>query len=92
MKSTRSLSCLWARNAGLIRTALACVWLAAAPAQGADSPMTRPPELERDVQFWVRVYSQIDTNSGFIHDDQNLAVVYDTCTSPPTPLRTNASR
>jgi len=40
--------------------------------------MPRPPELERDVQFWIRVYSQVDTNSGFIHDEQNLAVVYDT--------------
>jgi membrane-bound lytic murein transglycosylase D len=54
------------------------VWLAAAPALGADTPMPRPAELEHDVQFWVRVYSQIDTNSGFIHDDQNLAVVYET--------------
>jgi membrane-bound lytic murein transglycosylase D len=40
--------------------------------------MPRPPELEHDVQFWIRVYSQVDTNSGFIHDEQNLAVVYDT--------------
>ena len=44
----------------------------------AENPMPRPPELERDVQFWIRVYSQVDTNSGFIHDEQNLAVVYDT--------------
>jgi membrane-bound lytic murein transglycosylase D len=40
--------------------------------------MPRPPELEHDVQFWVRVYSEVDTNSGFIHDDQNLAIVYET--------------
>src|SRR6202047_4859546 len=78
MNPTRSLRGLWARNAGLIRATVAFVWLAAAPVQGADSPMTRPAALERDVQFWVRVYSKIDTNSGFIHDDQNLAVVYDT--------------
>src|SRR5450432_37069 len=47
-------------------------------AVAADSPMPRPPELEHDVQFWVRVYSQVDTNSGFIHDEQNLGVVYET--------------
>src|SRR5471032_954944 len=47
-------------------------------AVAADNPMPRPPELERDVQFWIRVYSQVDTNSGFIHDEQNLGVVYDT--------------
>ena len=40
--------------------------------------MPRPPELERDVQFWIRVYTQIDTNSGFLHDQYNLGVVYDT--------------
>jgi membrane-bound lytic murein transglycosylase D len=40
--------------------------------------MPRPADLERDVQFWIRVYSQIDTNSGFLHDQSNLGVVYDT--------------
>lgn len=44
----------------------------------ADDPMPRPPQLERDVQFWIRVYTQIDTNAGFLHDEHNLAVVYDT--------------
>ena len=40
--------------------------------------MPRPPQLERDVQFWIRVYTQVDTNAGFLHDEHNLAVVYDT--------------
>ena len=40
--------------------------------------MPRPPELERDVHFWIRVYTEIDTNGGFLHDQYNLAVVYDT--------------
>jgi membrane-bound lytic murein transglycosylase D len=35
-----------------------------------------PAELERDVQFWIRVYSEITTSEGFIHDERNLAVVY----------------
>src|ERR1700761_4140273 len=43
----------------------------------ADDPMPRPPELERDVQFWIRVYSEVDTNGGFIYDEHNLAVVYE---------------
>ncbi|HTD29914.1 MAG TPA: transglycosylase SLT domain-containing protein [Steroidobacteraceae bacterium] len=46
------------------------------PLLAADDPMPRPPELERDVQFWIRVYTQIDTNSGFLHDQYNLGVVY----------------
>jgi membrane-bound lytic murein transglycosylase D len=49
----------------------------------ADSPMPRPPQLERDVQFWIRVYTQIDTNSGFLHDQYNLAVVYETLRFEP---------
>src|SRR6516225_1365715 len=52
--------------------------LTSSRAWAADDPMPRPAELERDVQFWVRVYSQIDTNAGFLHDQSNLGVVYDT--------------
>src|SRR5580658_7914715 len=55
----------------------ACVLATLAQAQSGE-PMPRPPQLERDVQFWVRVYSQIDTNGGFLHDQYNLAVVYET--------------
>src|SRR3954463_2686639 len=43
----------------------------------AEDPMPRPPELERDVQFWVRVYTEVDTNGGFIHDEHNLGVIYE---------------
>ncbi len=39
--------------------------------------MPRPKELERDVQFWIRVYTEVDTNGGFIHDEHNLGVVYE---------------
>jgi membrane-bound lytic murein transglycosylase D len=55
------------------------LWLfVAACALAAENPMPRPPELEPDVQFWIRVYTQIDTNSGFLHDQYDLRVVYDT--------------
>lgn len=37
-----------------------------------------PSELEPDVAFWVSVYTQIDTKSGFIHDASKLGVVYET--------------
>jgi membrane-bound lytic murein transglycosylase D len=47
-------------------------------ASAAENPLPRPQELEPDVQFWIRVYSQISTNEGFIHDQHNLAVVYET--------------
>src|SRR6266478_9774769 len=53
-------------------------WLAVARGFAAETPMPRPPELERDVQFWIRVYTEVDTNAGFLHDQYNLAAVYDT--------------
>src|SRR4051812_21131934 len=51
---------------------------AAATAPVIDTVMPRPKALERDVQFWIRVYTQVDTNGGFLHDQYNLAVVYET--------------
>ena len=38
----------------------------------------RPNELARDIDFWKRVYTEIDTNTGFIHDSRNLSIVYET--------------
>src|SRR5213080_452388 len=74
-----------AGSRGLIRWPLTRRWvfaalsgLALAPALAQDNPMPRPPLLERDVQFWIRVYTQIDTNAGLLHDQYNLGVVYDT--------------
>jgi len=51
--------------------------------EAAEDPTPRPPQLEREVQFWIRVYTQIDTNAGFLHDQSNLAVVYETLRFAP---------
>jgi membrane-bound lytic murein transglycosylase D len=67
-----------ARALGAWMVLLWVAGLAGVPAAAAEEPMPRPPQLERDVQFWIRVYTQIDTNSGFLHDQYNLAVVYET--------------
>src|SRR5438552_14175798 len=64
--------------------AVLSAWLAFSPALAQDNLMPRPPELERDVQFWIRVYTEIDTNAGFLHDQYNLAVVYDTLHFAPS--------
>jgi membrane-bound lytic murein transglycosylase D len=52
--------------------------LVIARAAVADPALPYPPQLERDVDFWVRVYTQIDTDSGYLHDQYNLSVIYDT--------------
>jgi membrane-bound lytic murein transglycosylase D len=41
-----------------------------------DDLFPRPPELQPAVDFWIRVYTEVDTQSGFLHDAENLAVVY----------------
>jgi membrane-bound lytic murein transglycosylase D len=84
MNSTRPPGSLWLRGADLILLLCALFGCFALPANAGDDLMPRPPELEPAVQFWIRVYSQIDTNSGFLHDDENLAVVYETLHFSPS--------
>ena len=50
--------------------------VSAAPAN--DEALPRPAQLEPDVQFWIRVYSEVSTNEGFIHDQHKLSVIYET--------------
>jgi membrane-bound lytic murein transglycosylase D len=40
-------------------------------------PFAHPPELEKDVRFWIRVYTEVTTNQGLLHDDWNLGLVYE---------------
>ena len=48
----------------------------AAAAEPPD-PFAHPPELEKDVRFWIRVYTEVTTNQGLLHDDWNLGLVYE---------------
>jgi len=42
-----------------------------------DELFPRPAEIEPDVKFWTRVFTEITTKQGFIHDDRYLGVVYE---------------
>ena len=53
------------------------VCLTASMAVRADS-IPRPEGIQPDVNFWIRVYTEVTTNEGFLHDERNLTVVYDT--------------
>jgi hypothetical protein len=46
-------------------------------ASDASDPFVHPPELERDVRFWIRVYTEVTTDGGLLHDDWNLGLVYE---------------
>jgi membrane-bound lytic murein transglycosylase D len=56
---------------------LALLFAPALFAADTASVFERPPELERDVQFWIRVYTEVGTDQGLLHDDWNLGVVYE---------------
>ena len=49
-----------------------------APLVVAADSIPRPEGIQPDVNFWIRVYTEVTTNEGFLHDERNLAVVYDT--------------
>jgi membrane-bound lytic murein transglycosylase D len=40
-------------------------------------PFVHPPELETDVRFWIRIYTEVSTEQGLLHDDWNLGLVYE---------------
>jgi membrane-bound lytic murein transglycosylase D len=48
----------------------------AAAAETSDL-FVHPPALERDVRFWIRVYTEVTTDQGLLHDDWNLGLVYE---------------
>ncbi len=50
-----------------------------APVFAADELATfpRPAELENDIRFWTRIYTEVDTNGGLVHDDERLDIVYE---------------
>ena len=54
-----------------------------------------PEEFAEDVAFWKRIYSEVDTSAGLIHDSRYLDIVYEELTLPddagPTERR-RASR
>jgi membrane-bound lytic murein transglycosylase D len=78
MNSTRGRGATRCAYRWLLSGLLCFLGVASVRAADSSTVMPRPPELERDVQFWIRVYSEVDTNGGFLHDQYNLAVVYET--------------
>lgn len=70
-------------STALRRTLTALALLVAAFGVAAQQELfPRPAALEPAVQFWTRVYTEIDTKSGFIHDSWRLDIVYQTVRIP----------
>jgi membrane-bound lytic murein transglycosylase D len=66
----------------LLAFILAGLGLLAGLDAGAET-LPRPPGLEPNVRFWLRIYSEVDTHGGLIHDSERLDVVYETLRFPP---------
>ncbi|MGH8497177.1 MAG: LysM peptidoglycan-binding domain-containing protein [Gammaproteobacteria bacterium] len=60
-----------------------CAAVALSTSQAFAEDFPRPAELEPDVRFWTRVYTEIDTNGGFLHDARDLSIVYETLRFAP---------
>ncbi len=48
------------------------------PAMSGTDPFPRPSEIQPAVEFWTKVYSQVGTDGGLLHDRDNLSVIYET--------------
>jgi len=57
--------------------ALALLICLVSGARAEPGQFPRPPELELDVKFWERIYSQVTTQGGLLHDENRLDVVYE---------------
>tara|TARA_R110002095_G_scaffold116935_2_gene102009 strand:+ start:2623 stop:4671 length:2049 start_codon:yes stop_codon:yes gene_type:complete len=67
---------------------LMCAWLllsgtpfALFAQESRDFPL--PDSLKQDVRFWSRIYTEVTTNEGLIHDKQHLNIVYERLSFPP---------
>ncbi len=47
----------------------------------------RPAELEPDVQFWLKIYSEVETNGGLVHDSRHLEIIYEVIEFPESASR-----
>jgi membrane-bound lytic murein transglycosylase D len=62
---------------------------AATPAKEMEQvPFPLPEALSPAVHFWVRVFTEVDSASGFVHDRRKLDVIYETLyLNPDAPPR-----
>jgi membrane-bound lytic murein transglycosylase D len=49
--------------------------VADASVASADFPI--PDSIRPAIDFWIKVYTEVDTDSGYLHDSRNLAIIYD---------------
>ncbi len=66
-----------------IGTLVGIALFSATLAQAGQTLFPRPQSLQPAIAFWTQVYTEVDSDSGFVHDSRNLAVIYETLTFKP---------
>lgn len=59
------------------------IWCTPLRADTSDA-FAYPPELEPDVRFWIRVYTEVTTDQGLLHDDWFMGLVYEVLRFDPS--------
>jgi membrane-bound lytic murein transglycosylase D len=71
---------------------LALLTVLVIPPVAAEETFPFPEELQPDVDFWVSIFTQYDTDEGVLHDNRNLAVVYERLDIPANLGRRERNR
>ncbi len=81
---------MWTRTIIFVLALAVTGGLAAAPEEQSSrqAHFPQPAALDQAVAFWTRVYTEVDWDSGFIHDNRRLDVVYETLRLRPEAGRT----
>jgi len=58
----------------------------------AEETFPFPEELQPDVEFWVSIFTQYDTDEGVLHDNRDLAIVYERLDMPANLGRRERNR
>jgi membrane-bound lytic murein transglycosylase D len=59
------------------------IWCTPLRADASDA-FAYPADLEPDVRFWIRVYTEVTTDGGLLHDDWYLGLVYEVLRFDPS--------
>jgi len=79
-------------NSSLVVRILFLLLLSTGFSQALAQNFPLPESLKPNVEFWKRVYSEIDGGQGFMHDTRNLSIVYETITVPKNGSRRQRKR
>ena len=66
--------------------------VAVSPLSAAEADFPVPAGLERDVAFWLRVFTDVSDDEGVLHDNRNLAIVYEVMPMPAATGRRERNR